>query len=459
MRIRRSGLAAMLLASATAAQATNLDITTEYRMRSLAYTNLNLGPDKNDQSFLSQSARLGIAVNNVAIQDREESLDMVFRLRALGRTGRGQAAMPAPFDRIANQYPNASFTPFFENAFLRVKNLAGGPVELSIGRQSYTLGSGLVLDDNGAGLTGVSARGALPWWGMKLEGFAFHTDARNTGFGPVNMTAAGGALELPTEGSWQLYQMFEFDRTAQSLAVGGCPTAGGGGCAVPRADRYFTGLRYQISYGPLVFDGEAALQKGKAPTAAGNPLSSRITFNGNAFAVRTKWRQTFYRRKDGRSFQGIARLSLARGSGDDPSTPTVDEAFFPSHGLRYDGLERAGWGEFFGATPYDAFGGQSTATASGLPQGTSGIWVVGAGVTPPAYKGIALDIDYFLFQADRVAFGTNRTLGTELNFRLRYDLRERLQLRASAAFFTAGAAIAAGKPKARRYMFEAVGRF
>ena len=80
------------------------------------------------------------------------------------------------------------------------------------------------------------------------------------------------------------------------------------------------------------------------------------------------------------------------------------------------------------------------------------------GVTPPAWKGIALDIDYYLFQAERNV-GHSRGLGTELDFTLRYDFRDRFQLRATAAMFTAGGANDSSKSKARRYTFEAVGRF
>ena len=55
--------------------------------------------------------------------------------------------------------------------------------------------------------------------------------------------------------------------------------------------------------------------------------------------------------------EGIARMSVARGSGDHADTPTRDEAFFPAHGHQFNGLDRSGFGDFFGATPYNAFGG------------------------------------------------------------------------------------------------------
>jgi hypothetical protein len=114
-------------------------------------------------------------------------------------------------------------------------------------------------------------------------------------------------------------------------------------------------------------------------------------------------------------------------------------------------------GEFFAATPYDAFGGRSTSTLSGLPQGVSGIRTVSFGFTPPAYYGAMLDLDYFLYQADRVSSGPSTTLGHEWDLKLRYRIRDRVSLQASAALFTIGPAI--GQGTARRYMLEAAAHF
>jgi hypothetical protein len=452
-----------LALSPAIAGATSLDITTEYRMRALSYNNLSLGEPQQKNSFISQSARLGVAINDILLRERDgvsETLDIVFRLRALGVTG-STAPLTAPFDRIAQYYPSADFTPFFEHAFLAGHNLAGLPWEWRFGRQPVRLGSGLLLDDNGAGLTGLSVRGGLPWAGLKGEAFYYHGDFRTVTLGPGNVDFYGFSLELPTEGTWQFNTLIEQDNTTQLAATGGtaCPTNATYGCLVSGARRWFSSLRYQLNYGPIVFDGEAAIQKGAATPTGLNPATNHITYNGNGQYVRAKWRQTFFKSKNtGRTYRGIARLSLARGSGDDPNTATTDEAFFPSSGRRYDGLERDGLGEFFGATGYDAFGGQSTATVSGLPRGTSGIVAVGIGITPPAYKGLTFDVDYFVFQSER-GVGPHRTLGNEMDLRVRYDYRDKLQIRASVASFTAGAGLNPSKPKAKRYKLEAVGRF
>ncbi len=459
-----SALAAVLAATAHGA---SLDVTASYRMQAARYQNLNLDQsNRNDHSFIENDARLGVAVRKIALESRggeESTMDVALTLHALGMSN-STTTLPSPFGRAARYYPSTDLTPFIENAYLRIHNLFGKPIETTIGRQSFRLGSGLLLDDDGAGLTGVTMQGDLPWWGMKLEGFFFDATNPNPNISaPSALDLFGFSLALPTDGVWQLNQLVERDHTTQT--VYGCSFVDVNGtetCTVSKALRSFTSARYQLNYGPMVFDGEAAIEKGAAtptpgPSVAAGQLATapnHITYSGDAEVVRAKWKQHLYK-----AGEGIARISVAHGSGDRGDTATRDEAFFPSHGHRFNGLDRDGFGQFFGATPYDAFGGNySTTTVSGLRQGVSGIWVVGAGYTPPAYKGVVLDIDYFLYQADRVKNGS-RTLGGEWDARLRYNVLDHLALSLSGAWFSAGTASNPAKGTSRKYAFEAVGRF
>lgn len=441
----------------------NLDVSASYKLRAVSYSNLELRQNQagsNKHSFLSDDARLAVGVRKIKLPARaggeDVTMDLGLVLHAIGVAG-STASVASPFSRAALYYPRTDQTPFLENAYMRVRGLWGLPVEYTLGRQTYRLGSGLLLDDDGAGLTGFSARGELPWWGMKAEGFVFADRNPLNTASPNPVTFFGAAVDLPTEGTWQLMQLFEKDGAGQ--LVYGCDYAGNpdtaAGCRVSKALRSFTAVRYQISYGPLVFDGEAALQKGVATPTGGVPAPTHVTYNGNAQVVKMKWKQRLYK-----SGEGIARVSVARGSGDKAGTTTTDEAFFPTRGHRHNGLERSGFGEFFNATPYDAYGGNySSTTASGLPAGLSGIMVVGAGYTPPAYRGFALDVDYFLYQAERVNRGASRTLGMEWDVRLRYPLMDQLQLSATMAYFKAGTVIDPSRSVSRKYSFEVSGRF
>ncbi len=451
-------LALALLAAAPAVQAASLDVTAAYKMKAVSYSNLNYNTsDKNNHSFITNDARLGIAVRKIPLESRggeDVTMDLGIVLRALGVSG-STSSLTSPFDRVASYYPSTNQTPFIENAYLKVHRLWGYPWEATFGRQSYRLGSGLLLDDDGAGLTGVSARGELPWWNMKLEAFIFNDRNPLNTSAPNSLDLVGLSLDVPGEGVWQLNQLIERDRAQQT--VYGCSYTGNpqaNGCLVSKAVRSFTSVRYQINYGPIVFDGEAAMQKGYATPTGPLPSGNHITYNGNAQVVRMKWKQSLYK-----TGEGIARMSVARGTGDNPGTGTTDEAFFPSRGHRYNGLERVGFGELFAATAYDAFGGNSsTTTNSGLRNGASGIVVVGAGYTPPSYKSLTLDIDFYLYQAERISSGS-RTLGTEWDLRLRYPIRDQLNLALTMAYFRAGKFTDPGRSVARKYSFEASGRF
>ncbi|MBI5883411.1 MAG: hypothetical protein HZB91_09945 [Elusimicrobia bacterium] len=457
---RRAALFAVVLAIPvclpSASTAASLDLSASYRARLLSYANLDLNKTtSNNHSFLSNDARLSFAARRIYLdtwRGEEMTLDVAVGLRALGVAG-STTAFQAPFDRIADHYPNTTFVPFFEKAYLGLHNAFGLPLDLTMGRQSYRLASGLLLDDDGAGLTGAVGVGALPFWDMKMEGFYFF--AKNSQQDPNNLNLYGASIIIPGEGTWQFSALAEDDRRNQVQYGCSYTQMPATGCRAYRSRRYFPSARYTLHYGPIVFDGEAAFQMGKAKIAqdtGGAP--KQATFQGNAQVVRAKWKQKLYR-----AGEGIARMTIARGSGDDFGTPDEDEAFFPSMGHRFDGLERSGFGDFFGASPYDAFGGNhSTTTASGLNYRASGIIAVGAGYTFPSYRNIALDIDYWLFQADRIRRG-KRTLGGEWDFKLRYNLKDIFSMSVSAALFGVGTASNQDLGASRKYAFEVFGKF
>lgn len=449
MRISRTWIAPALAALfSSVASASNLDVSTFYRMRALSYSNLDLQEPRNNRSFISHNAQLSVFIKGIHITaptGGDQSMDVGLALRGIGVAG-SSTALQSPFSQIGSHYPNTNMVPFIENAYVRLHQAFGYPVQATFGQQSFSLGSGLLLADDGVGLTGVHMIGSLPFWDMKAAGFIFQP--RNSQSSANSLMTYGLSLELPTEGTWQFNELVEKDQTPQVTS---------GGIAVNKATRYFTSARYQISYGPFVFDGEAAMQRGSAtPTGPtpGNPTGTRVIYMGDAQVLKAKWKQSF-----ARIGEGIARIVVARGSGYSGKTNTTDETFAPSHGHRYDGLERSGFGDYFGATPYDALGGKSSSTASGLPSTVHGIQTVGFGFTPPAWHGIILDLDYFLFQASRNTSGPHRTLGHEYDVHLRYSIRDKLTILAGFATFSAGPAINESKPSARRYTFEVSGRF
>lgn len=162
----------LLLAAFLAAplHAANLDLNAFYRLRALSYSNLGLdtsNANNNNHSFLSNDARLGMTVRKILLETREGedmTMDVGVLLHAVAVAG-SSGPLASPFDRAASIYPDAGFRPFLENAFVAVHRFLGRPVDLTVGRQNFRLGSGLVLDDDGSGFTGANAVAALPWGG------------------------------------------------------------------------------------------------------------------------------------------------------------------------------------------------------------------------------------------------------------------------------------------------------
>lgn len=416
-----------------------LELSLDYRGRALSYRNLDLNPGgKRADGFLSERARVGFLVKRISLETVsgvETSMELGLVLQALSVAG---STMPVGghFAAIASRYPRTDFTPFVENAYLKVFRPAGTATELTVGRQPALLGSGLVVSDDGLGFTGISLKRPLKGWG----GQAFYFQPRAGGTSAADrLHLAGAALDLPTDGVLTVSHVIEADHSGVTEA----------GIAMRSAVRHFPGLRYTVRTDQFAFEGEGVLQRGSAtPLAAG---ASKVAYRGSAGQLLGLWRQEM-----GRFGAGTARLGVMEASGDDPATAGKNEAFFPTFGHRYDGLERDGWGEFFGASPYDAIG-PSTTTANGLPAGVSGLRSVRVGATLPLFHDIRFDVDYYLFRASKAP--SSRDLGKELDLRGIYNIKERLFFKASAAFFSSGKALSPKSTSASRFLFEISGKF
>ncbi len=477
MRTSRSvpaRLFALLAFVPAPALAANLNINGALKMDDYSYSDLNLNSaSPNNRDFLETNAQLGVAIDGVSLKQLGEpkldntTMDAVLKLHAIGVTNSGlETGSTAsgvlgsqPFKQISQNYPAVDYSPFVENAYVDIKDPYGVPLKMAIGRQSFKLGSGMLLDDDGAGFDGARVQATLPWWEIKTQAFAFVTHDAHYAV-PDNLGLYGFGADLPVQkkkGNLQINELVEKDNPTAPVPVEGCIDPGPS-CLTTKSFKSFSDLEYNIDWGHLSFNGEAALERGEGSGVA--PTPAHITYQGDAEVLNFKWTQPLYHLKK----PGIARIIIARGSGDRGGSSGIDGAFFPSHGHQFDGMARDGYGNFFGATPYSAFGGNyattgSSANASGLAPGASGIDTVGVGITPPAWHGIVLDAGYYLFQADRVLSGS-KTLGTEWDADLHYDIRQHLTLEASMGLFKAGTASqTTGSGSANVYSFLAVGRF
>jgi hypothetical protein len=100
---------------------------------------------------------------------------------------------------------------------------------------------------------------------------------------------------------------------------------------------------------------------------------------------------------------------------------------------------------------------------SGLPQGNSGIRVIGAGVTTHPTSLLSFGIDYYVYTAQESAgfspAPSESSLGTELDLGAGFAYTNYLTFRATYAIFSPGKAYGAFTNNATRLALEAVGRF
>ncbi|MBI3292484.1 MAG: hypothetical protein HYZ73_06710, partial [Elusimicrobia bacterium] len=212
--------------------------------------------------------------------------------------------------------------------------------------------------------------------------------------------------------------------------------------------RYFLDLRMDRQLKGAFYKGEVAIQRGnvekKDPTK-GNPKLGGVAvlFTGGFAAEHPKL--------------GEMKLSgvFGQASGDDGGGN--DKAFRPSFGHQFDGLERHGFGEYYGASLYDVLGG--------LPTGHSGVRVFGGGGELIPRFGATFGFFYYIFtsmEQTGAASTSDNGLGTEVDVTVAYRISKLADLRFVYANFFAGTANKAGKASpggSNRLSLEASARF
>jgi hypothetical protein len=202
--------------------------------------------------------------------------------------------------------------------------------------------------------------------------------------------------------------------------------------------RIIYGVRAKANLKDAYLKGEYYVQGGKVDLPPGS-APAKIDLKGDAFIVGLGGKQNT--NKFGR-FGAV--LEYAVGSGDKPSTPNEDEAFRPTFASRWSGLERKGYGRYFGATLSDAYSptmpfAPATASNDGLPDGTSGIQSVRFGVEATPWTKWTFLFDYFQFKAQKNLAG-KKDLGTEFDYAVVYRYSGLVNIRGTTNMFNPGEA-------------------
>ncbi|HVO33722.1 MAG TPA: alginate export family protein [Elusimicrobiota bacterium] len=431
-----------------------LDIGTDYRLRAIAFGRSNYGQDSGqDYTYFAERATAHVGGRF------SPNIEMMTQIQALGLVGSSNTYVNnGAVNPSGHRYPNTNFTPFIQTAYLKASNLYDLPLDVTIGRQPMVLGDGLILSDDDLGFTGVRLQSRLPWYGMRADLFEFRqgdsfiSSNSNDIFGleltkPFDQVRiqASVVTERDATGSTLYF------RPSENISTGTLATTD---LTASRITRTFYDGRVE---GRLLeggfYKGEFALQSGNVNRSS-STLGS-VQLGGYAFLI------------SGGLFTHTSKYgpieihgTFGMASGDSGSGK--DDSFRPTYGHQFDGTERSGFGEFYGATLYNAL--PSSGSINGLPPGYSGIRVIGAGVTTHPTALLSIGIDYYVFTAQETptsAFtfsSTDSSLGTEIDVGLGFAYTSYLSFRASFALFQPGAAYEF-QSNATRFLLEATGRF
>lgn len=329
---------------------TKLDIGSEYRIRGVQMSNptyaseatpgyvvgLNTVPvygTASDQNYYSQRAR-------VYMKARFDSgIEVGTVLQAIGVAGSTQS--------MIGRYPKEDFTPFIENAYIQANEMFDWPVNLTLGRQPYKWGSGMLIDDDDLGFNAIRLD-AGPFWGLRTHLFTAKAKEQIQA-GDHDLHLAGLSY------SWGIHNIklgWIMDQDNSGSRYTSLSTASAVSQYIRRQYIDFQ-VGGRLEKGAF-YSAEYAFQMGRTrlPTAnpQGDAATQEISMSGSALTFEGGFDFVHPRYK-----RMILTFVFMQGSGDKSETPDQDEKFNAPFGHKYDGFERSGRGEFFAATPYSFF--------------------------------------------------------------------------------------------------------
>lgn len=453
---RFSWLLVLPLLAASAHATSVLDIGTDYRMRAISLSRVDFGaPYDENFSYFSQRAQAHVGGRF------SPNLEFMTQFQALSIAGSSSGTVNnATLNPGGSRYPNTGFEPWVQTAYIKASQLYDYPIDLTIGRQPITLGDGLILSDDDLGFTGIRMQSRLPIYDLQSDTFWMRTGS--TLQGSDNSDIYGIELTKPMRNiRYQLSLVNERDATGQTTFIRPSENAAdttrfpvGTDFRASDITRTFYDARVELrlSEGGFI-KAEGALQNGRVDRSSAT-LGS-VDLGGYAFLVSGGLFTKF-------SKYGPIEIHGTFGMASGDSGGGTDNAFQPTYGHRYDGLERSGFGEFYGATLYDAL--PSSSNPRGLPPGFSGMRVIGAGVTTHPTALLSIGVDYFVFDAEESAStafpvsSSDSSLGTELDIGAGFAYTNYMSFRGSFALFSPGKAYQNTK-NATRVLFEAIGHF
>ena len=426
---RLSVLASLLFVSGAArADVSTLNLGLDYTLRGIGIKNNDGVPSTKDNlSYTSHQARAYLS------GWLTEDVEAGFRVQSINIWGL-EGSTSAPVTR----YPAADGTPWIEQIYVHLPNLAGKHLDLTIGRQPIVIGDGMLVSDDQLGFNAIRAKISLPR-GLGLDLFTAKVKETLSANQDSNLNGAVAALNQG-DNRWELSWINEDTGGPSEYTLGRTTTT------ASSVKRTFYDLRLFGDLKDAYYKLELAIGKGTAKVGdqkiAIDGIGEKLELGAQSDTARF-----------GRF--GVKAL-YASGSGDDEGTTDKDESFRPTFAHRWDGLQRAGWGQHFGATLSDAYNPSApfSSNGTGLPPGASGIKTLGFGIFTVQRVNWTGSIDYYTFDS-RVKVSAKNSLGAELDLGLVYRYTSYLTFSLGDAIFFPGDTYGDSVAKVTRYTADA----
>ncbi|MBL0057623.1 MAG: hypothetical protein IPP35_00505 [Elusimicrobia bacterium] len=423
-------LVLLLLAAGLArAEVSALNLGLDYRLRAIGIQNNDTQPDTRDNlSYYSHQARLYMTgwLN--------EDVEAGIRVQSVSIWGL-EGSTSAPVSR----YPKTDGTPWIEQVYLHMPNLMNKHLDITIGRQPIVIGDGMLVSDDQLGFNALRAKIALPRR-ASLDLFTAKITESLEGHNDSDLNGVVGALDQG-DLRWELAWIQENNSGPSPYTLAGATTT------AAHVVRNFYDLRLFGNLKDAYYKMEVAMEKGDANVGPGG-VNTTIAGLGERLELGAQ--------SDTAKFGRFGVKALyASGSGDDPGTADKDEAFRASFAGRWDGLQRAGWGQHFGATLSDAYSPSSpfSPTDTGLPPGASGIKTMGLGIFTVQKIHWTGSLDYYTYDS-RVKVAGQNSLGAELDAGLSFRYTGFVTFNLGMAYFFPGDLYGPTASKVTRYTAE-----
>lgn len=422
-------LSLLLLPGFALAEMSALNLGLDYKLRGVGISNNDTDPNTKDSyNYYSHQARL--YMNGWLNEDVEAGL----RVQSINIWGL-EGSTSAPVSR----YPASDGTPWIEQIYVHMPTLANKHLDLTIGRQSIVVGDGMLVSDDQLGFNAIRAKVFLPR-GLGMDLFTAKVKEGLNGQKDSDLNGAVLALNQG-DNKWELSWIQEENKSPSTYTIDGTTKTANS------VSRTFIGLRLFGDLKDAYYKVEYALGKGKAQLPGGGVkiqgVGEKIELGAQSDTA-----------KFGRF--GVKAV-YASGSGDDPGTTDKDESFRPTHAHRWDGLQRSGYGQHFGASLSDAYDPNApfSPTATGLPNGASGIKTLGFGIFTVQKVNWTGNIDYYTFDSRVKVPGSNqKSLGAELDLGVVYRFTGYVTFALGSATFFPGDVFGESTAKVTRYTAE-----